>query len=452
MGTALFSVVRKTKRLISCKQLIISILLIPYALLAQRMHQTFHDAARRQVKEEFSTLPGDPNTLDGPYRRYYSNGKPELTGSFANGVRHGVFQEYAEDGTLRRVLRYREGMREGAVDVYDEKGRLLQRGRYAGNQLTDSIRTYFESGIVRMESFFQKGKPEGVVREYYPDGSPRTEIPYKNRKPNGVVKTWYPGHLLATEAWYTDGINTQYYKTYYLNGQLNTYAQAPESESNGSFTHFDSLGHRLLVSGYRGGQWHGDQTGYFATGEVRHKYQFRDGVKAGTNLKYYQNGKVEEEEVVSGPDTRERHYRITGEMDSERNYRQGKPHGKWSYFQPDGKTLLLTENYELGKLQGLRIQYHPNGKKSVEEPWLNNLITGKVRNYHPDGSIASECDFRSSRRHGLYTAWYPNGKIRETGEYLANLKNREWKEYDEQGNLLGSTWYRTGIAIPAPGN
>jgi antitoxin component YwqK of YwqJK toxin-antitoxin module len=83
----------------------------------------------------------------------------------------------------------------------------------------------------------------------------------------------------------------------------------------------------------------------------------------------------------------------------------------------------------------------------VEETWKFNLITGPVKNYSTDGKLTSECMYRGSRQHGLYISYFPNGKIKEQGEYVANKKHKEWKEFDETGKLIKTLKFQAGILI-----
>jgi len=55
--------------------------------------------------------------------------------------------------------------------------------------------------------------------------------------------------------------------------------------------------------------------------------------------------------------------------------------------------------------------------------------------------------YRGSRQHGLYTSYYQNGKIKEQGEYVANKKHKEWKEFDEEGTVVKTYVFRAGILI-----
>ena len=58
--------------------------------------------------------------------------------------------------------------------------------------------------------------------------------------------------------------------------------------------------------------------------------------------------------------------------------------------------------------------------------------------------------YRNSRKHGPFTYYHTNGKIREQGEYVADKKHKEWKEFDETGALKKTLLYRAGILISKP--
>jgi antitoxin component YwqK of YwqJK toxin-antitoxin module len=47
----------------------------------------------------------------------------------------------------------------------------------------------------------------------------------------------------------------------------------------------------------------------------------------------------------------------------------------------------------------------------------------------------------------LYISYFPNGKIKEQGEYVANKKHKEWKEFDETGKLIKTLKFQAGILI-----
>ena len=131
------------------------------------------------------------------------------------------------------------------------------------------------------------------------------------------------------------------------------------------------------------GKPHGAHTGYYADGVVRHRFNYFQGGKTGINLVYYHNGQVQVKEVVSrsGFDVTEESFTETGKKIDERHFFKSSPQGKWISYFDDGKTFKEVEQYDKGKLHGLRVAYFKNGEKATEETYQFGLITGLVKNY-----------------------------------------------------------------------
>ena len=137
----------------------------------------------------------------------------------------------------------------------------------------------------------------------------------------------------------------------------------------------------------------------------------------------------------------------TDKLMSVKRFKNKHPEGLWIFYYPDGKTEHLKENYENGKLSGIRYEYFENGKLAKEETYKFNLLAGPYKTYYQAGGVEAEGELRSNRRHGLFTAYHPNGKIKEQGEYIADKKHKEWKEFDEHGNLVKTDVFKAGLLV-----
>jgi antitoxin component YwqK of YwqJK toxin-antitoxin module len=220
-----------------------------------------------------------------------------------------------------------------------------------------------------------------------------------------------------------------------------------DGEKTGNFKNYDPEGHLRLEGFFANGVLVGENLAYYADGTLKHRYQYKDGAKTGANIQYYPNTKIKikEQVALNGIDVNEEGFDEEGKKQYEKNFRRQRPHGTWTYYFEDGKTVSVRETYVNGQLQGSRVTYYANGEKKAEETYMYNLITGTVKNYREDGSVESVVEFRASRPHGLFTAYYPNGKIKEQGEFVAGKKHKEWKEFDEHGNVTKTTMFRAGI-------
>ena len=84
------------------------LVLVPQFLLAQgTTRSTYHDAARKNLKEIYQVKDTINNILHGRYVSYFLNGNIESKGQFMNNETTGVWEFYYETGNLkmRGILR-----------------------------------------------------------------------------------------------------------------------------------------------------------------------------------------------------------------------------------------------------------------------------------------------------------------------------------------------------------
>ena len=100
-----------------------------------------------------------------------------------------------------------------------------------------------------------------------------------------------------------------------------------------------------------------------------HRFTYKEGKKVGTNFEYYPDGTIRTKEVGSGngSDLTRYSYDEQQALESEKKFRDEKPHGTWTYYFPGTKNPKVRETYEAGKLSGTRYTYHSNGKVAKEE-------------------------------------------------------------------------------------
>jgi antitoxin component YwqK of YwqJK toxin-antitoxin module len=175
---------------------------------------------------------------------------------------------------------------------------------------------------------------------------------------------------------------------------------------------------------------------------------YKDGKKIGVNIDYFVSGKTKIKEQVSQNFESELiEYTELGLTVSVKHFKNEKPHGLWSFYFEDGKTVQQKYSYMDGKLHGNRYAYYPSGKIKKEEILKFNLLAGPVKSYFENGKPEEVGEYRSNRKHGLFTTYFSTGQIREQGQYVGDKKQGEWKEYDEQGNLLRTTIFKAGILV-----
>jgi antitoxin component YwqK of YwqJK toxin-antitoxin module len=69
------------------------------------------------------------------------------------------------------------------------------------------------------------------------------------------------------------------------------------------------------------------------------------------------------------------------------SYRDGKAHGRFYTYFPNGKTQSITD-YEDGLVNGMNIQFYPNsGGVMVRRQYKNNIRDGVIEKYSPHGRL-----------------------------------------------------------------
>ncbi len=150
-------------------------------------------------------------------------------------------------------------------------------------------------------------------------------------------------------------------------------------------------------------------------GNIIHRYQFvGDSMKDGLSQHFHENGAVS----------------ITEE------YNIGVLQGKRTHTRADG-SIEIEERYVDGLMEGEYKVYHANGKLKVISQYTGGELTGILKSFDESGIIKEEVNFKNNEENGPFKEFHENGTIRWKGSYL-NGDNEFGllEEYDESGKLI----------------
>jgi hypothetical protein len=82
------------------------------------------------------------------------------------------------------------------------------------------------------------------------------------------------------------------------------------------------------------------------------------------------------------------------------------------------------------------IQYHPNGKKSMEGSLKDGLRHGEWKSWYENGNLWSVGTFANGLRHGKGVVYHPNGKKFIEGTYINGERAGTWMWWDENGQVI----------------
>ncbi len=116
-------------------------------------------------------------------------------------------------------------------------------------------------------------------------------------------------------------------------------------------------------------------------------------------------------------------------------FSKGVRSGKWSFFTRKGKVHTV-ENYKLGVLEGEAIYYDTiGGLKTSHGYHLNNVRTGEWRFYGDDGTLIATENYKEGLLQGEIMFFGPDGKLSEKGNYNKGKREGEWRTYAQSGKV-----------------
>lgn len=92
--------------------------------------------------------------------------------------------------------------------------------------------------------------------------------------------------------------------------------------------------------------------------------------------------------------------------------------------------------------------HHANYKATFQVSDAKNLkpeLTKRYYWYSNNAVKVTQGAYAGKLLNGMYIASYSNGNLKEQGIFILGLKEGEWKNWDENGVLLGSKTYRKGM-------
>lgn len=92
-------------------------------------------------------------------------------------------------------------------------------------------------------------------------------------------------------------------------------------------------------------------------------------------------------------------------------YLQGKEHGTWKQFYPDG-TLLDQREFDRGQKVGELVAWWENGQKKLHYHFEKDEYEGTCREWNEDGRLVQEMNYRRGHEEGPQKMLYDNGKVR----------------------------------------
>jgi uncharacterized protein len=328
------------------------------------------------------------------YRKGFLVNRERINMFDANGLEHGVWKWFDDEGRLRKEVVFKHGLKNGFQKEYDTSGNLVNIEKWVDGLLQENVeelarlevrRDYYTDGKIKVEATYRNGVPEGVRREFDDDGNITRTYVFRN------------GKVMAEGILSEDGQRQGQWKEYYPDGRI---------KSIGNYTNDKPTGEWVFY--HPNGQI--EQTGTFNS----------EGLITGHWLWYHSNGQLHRKEgFVSGvSEGLSEEYDFKGHLISRGEFLKGEKEGNWVY------------NY---------------GDHREEGIYSSGLRSGNWKHFYPNGKLSYEGRFIEDNPHGLHIWYWPDGQKKEEGQYAMGRKNGDWKKYLEDGSLLLQIQYVNGV-------
>jgi antitoxin component YwqK of YwqJK toxin-antitoxin module len=204
-------------------------------------------------------------------------------------------------------------------------------------------------------------------------------------------------------------------------------------EANSQVNQIDS-------EGMRQGKWAKN----YPNGQPMYEGYFKDNKPVGDWIRFHEGGQVKAKinySLVSDSAFAQL-FEPGGKKIAEGVFVDEKREGKWTFFSGDVK--ISEEEFHCGTKHGVSRRFYPTGELLEESEWQNGRQEGSYSVFFKNGSPYLQCKFSDGSRNGLCLSYFQNGRIEMEAYYFNNLRDKEWKYFDENGKLLYMLKYDNG--------
>jgi antitoxin component YwqK of YwqJK toxin-antitoxin module len=217
-------------------------------------------------------------------------------------------------------------------------------------------------------------------------------------------------------------------------------------------------------------------------GVSKEQYQQKNGVKDGSFISHFENGKTSSEGIYkegkyndlwtfyhengnikgkgifqmgdgsdlgdtglprNGRDGQWLLYHENGKIDAESNWVDGKLKGSYKTYYANGK-MKEESNFLNAEYDGKYTSWFENGNLKKECSYVDGKLKGVYKSYYANGKMEEEYNISNGKYDGKYTSWFENGKIKEEGTWVEGKANGNYKTFHENGNLKREGTYIAG--------
>lgn len=396
--------------------------------------------------------------LHGKYSIYFDDGSLSILGEYVNGKKNGVWRYFYENGSKMSEYFMKDDTKEGKYTSYHENGKIKIECTFQKDLKQGLYKEFDESGNLTIKCTMKDNEIDGTCY-IYEDGKESEIKEYKNGVLSGRVKFFLGeglslGYLTGE---YKDNLETGIWSAYLIKDgkeSILSYNTYEDGVPNGAF--FKRSNDSLIYGNYKTGKIDGMYKVYFDKNKALFGTEFSSDTTTMflVNIGLYSNGKK------TGL---WRNFSIlTGSLLMECFYNDDKKSGAVNYYYNKffdqnyniteySNQLYLTEIYKNDKKNGKEIRFSYLDKKEIpcddnnsdspcityvykkvheEYNYIDDLLDGQVIIKDSTGFVLLKENYLMGIKHGYFENSV-RGEIpqKQTGYYKMGLKDGKWDSY-----------------------
>lgn len=211
----------------------------------------------------------------------------------------------------------------------------------------------------------------------------------------------------------------------------------------------------------------GYQTFRYPNGNISGEGMIKNGKPEGLWISYYVTGikKSEGKRTNHLLDSVWVFFDQAGDTLEKINYLYGKKNG-WYYKykkEPGTGNYMWSQELFAGDVkEGLSTIFYPDGKVRQTIAYNNGKKEGLSKEFDKDGNVITLMEYHNDflvsrdrinrkdnnkKKQGPWKEFYENGRIKNESNFVDDLLNGYYKEYDEKGNLVLTMLYDKGAIV-----
>jgi uncharacterized protein len=300
----------------------------------------------------------------GDWKEFYPSGGLKTEMTYKDDLLNGYYKEYDTRGRLAVTMLYENGAIVKSkvedeqdieiVNKYDNDGKLIYSGPFRkqvpvgihrdydkeGKVLNGYI--YNDTGVKIAEGVINEaGNKNGKWKEYSQEGKLFAEGQYNDNRRIGAWKYYNSEGKVEQTGSYNNGRPDGLWKWFYENGSVLREEEYFQGQRDGQFTEYSPAGEIIAQGVYSDGEKNGEWT--TKAGDCTEKGKYLIGLKEGEWRTTYENGKLmfKGDFVQGNPDGSQIYYYEDGTVKEEQYFKMGMRQKAWKKFNEEGAPILV---------------------------------------------------------------------------------------------------------------